>query len=81
MQVFTTTSHSLIPQEAVYQKSLRCEVEKVVKLKGEIGGEMYAAKLPAAKNAGFFNNVPLIDTPRSSTPKIVEVGGRESGQI
>ena len=45
----------------------------MVKFRGEIGGEMYAAKLPAAKNAGFFNNVPLIDTPRSSIPKIVEV--------
>ena len=42
---------------------------------------MYAAKLPAAKNAGFYNNIPLIDTPRSSIPKIVEVRGRESGQI
>ena len=42
---------------------------------------MYAAKLPAAKNAGFHNNVPLIDTPRSSIPKIVEVRGQKSGQI
>ena len=40
MQVFTTTSHSLIPQEAVYQKSLRCEVGKVVKFRGEKKAEL-----------------------------------------
>ena len=40
MQVFTTTSHSLIPQEAAYQKSLRCEVGKVVKFRGEKKAEL-----------------------------------------
>ena len=40
MQVFTTTSHSLIPQEAIYQKWLSCEVGKVVKFRGEKKAEL-----------------------------------------
>ena len=40
MQVFTTTSHSLIPQEAVHQKLLRWEAGKAVKFRGEKKAEL-----------------------------------------
>ena len=54
----------MIPQEAAYHETVSCEVGKVVKMRVEMRGEMYAVKLPAAKNARFFNNVSLVDTPR-----------------